>query len=346
MPTFLIIDGSSMLSTSYYGNLPKSVLFAKTDEEKEKHYDSILHTSRGEYTNALFTMMRTLISLYKKFRPDYVAVAFDVSRDTFRRTELGADMYKANRKATPAPLKEQFIAMENLLQKIGCKVLMDSNYEADDFAASLVKKFEGPDLNTYVLTKDHDYFQLVSDYTRLWRVMDKDKVRDMQERYGIFADTDSYSALPAGIFEYNADIVYSEEGVYPKDIVTLLSIVGDPGDGIPGCKGVSSAAVPLVNEYGSLDNIYSAIEECEGNKKKEKSLSDFWKSRLGIGRSPLNALKENKDTVYLSYKLAQMKNDIPIDYTLEDFKTSIDKAALKEVLTYYEMNSLVKELGL
>ena len=146
-------------------------------------------------------MIQTLFSCLK-------SIAFDVSRDTFRRTELGADMYKANRKATPAPLKEQFIAMENLLQKIGCKVLMDSNYEADDFAASLVKKFEGPDLNTYVLTKDHDYFQLVSDYTRLWRVMDKDKVRDMQERYGLFATSKSYSSLPAGIFGINEPIIF------------------------------------------------------------------------------------------------------------------------------------------
>ena len=105
MKKFLIIDGSSMLSTSYYGNLPKSVLFAKTDEEKEKHYAEILRTSKGEYTNALFTMLRTLISLHKKVKSDYVAVAFDVSRDTFRSTQLGADSYKANRKEAPAPLR-------------------------------------------------------------------------------------------------------------------------------------------------------------------------------------------------------------------------------------------------
>lgn len=346
MKKFLIIDGSSMLSTSYYGNLPKSVLYAKTDEEKEKHYSEILHTSKGEYTNALFTMLRTLISLYKKTAPDYVAVAFDVSRDTFRRTVLGADSYKANRKEAPAPLKEQFIAMENLLQKIGCQVLMDKDYEADDFAASLVKKFESPTLETYLLTKDHDYFQLVSDYTRLWRVTDKEKTKDMQQRYGLYAGKNGYASLPAGIFEYTADIVYSEEGVYPENIVTLLSITGDPGDGIPGCKGVSSAAAPLVNEYGSLDAIYAAIEDCEGNKKKEKALTDFWKSSLGIGRSPLNALKENKETVYLSYQLARMKDDIPITQSLEDFKLNIDRAALKEELRHYEMLSLIAELRL
>jgi len=236
--------------------------------------------------------------------------------------------------------------MEDLLQKAGCQVLMDKDYEADDFAASLVRKFESPELETYLLTKDHDYFQLVSDHTRLWRVTDKEKVRDMQQRYGLYAGRNGYTPLPAGIFEYTADIVYSEEGVYPEDIVTLLSITGDPGDGIPGCRGVSSAAAPLVNEYGSLDAIYAAIEDCEGNKKKEKALSDFWKNSLGIGRSPLNALKENKETVYLSYQLARMKDDIPITQSLEDFKLHIDQTVLKEELRHYEMLSLIAELRL
>lgn len=98
-------------------------------------------------------MLRTLISLHKKVKPDYVAVAFDVSRDTFRRTQLGADSYKANRKEAPAPLREQFIAMENLLQDIGCQVLMDKDYEADDFAASLVKSSSPPTSKLMFLLK-------------------------------------------------------------------------------------------------------------------------------------------------------------------------------------------------
>ena len=171
MPKFLIIDGSSMLSTSYYGNLPKSILFAKTDEEKERHYPEILHTSDGKYTNAMFTMLRTLLAVYKKVKPEYVAFTFDMTRDTFRRTQLGADFYKANRKETAQPLKEQFVQMEEFLKAIGCPVFMSQDYEADDYAASLVEKFQGPDLQTYVLTKDHDYFQLVSEYTRMWRVV-------------------------------------------------------------------------------------------------------------------------------------------------------------------------------
>ena len=87
MKKFMIIDGSSMLSTSYYGNLPKSILFEKDEEKKRSHYGEILHTSDGRYTNAIFTMFRTMIAMYKKVKPDYLAFVFDTSRDTFRRTQ-------------------------------------------------------------------------------------------------------------------------------------------------------------------------------------------------------------------------------------------------------------------
>mgnify|MGYP004479738451 FL=1 len=343
MPKFLIIDGSSMLSTSYYGNLPKSILFAKTEEEKERHYPELLHTSDGKYTNAMFTMLRTLLAVYKKVKPEYVAFTFDMTRNTFRRTQLGADFYKANRKETAVPLKEQFVQMEEFLKEIGCPVFMSEDYEADDYAASLVKKFQGPDLETYVLTKDHDYFQLVSDYTRMWRVVTKDKLETLKDTYGLFGK-DTYNALPPNVFEYTPEIVYSEEGVYPEEIPVLLAITGDPGDGIPGCKGVSSAAAPLVEHYRTLDGIYEAIESCEGTAKKEKELSTFWKETLGISRSPLKAMKTNKEMVYLSQQLATMKSDINIEETLENMKLNIKKEELTRLLKRYEMNSILAEV--
>lgn len=343
MQKFMIIDGSSMLSTSYYGNLPKSILFEKDEEKRISHYGDILHTSDGRYTNAIFTMFRTMIAMYKKEKPDYIAFVFDTSRDTFRRTKLGADFYKANRKATPEPLKQQFIAMEEILQKIGFQVLMDSEYEADDFAASLVKKFEGPELSTYVITKDHDYFQLVSPYTRMWRIVDKKKREKLAEQYGAFAGKEGYDSLPSNVFEYTPEIVKAEEGVYPKDIVKLLAIQGDPGDGIPGCKGVKAAAAPMIREYGSLEAIYEVIEECEGNAKKEKALAAYWKE-LGITPNPINKMKAEKENVLLSEKLAKMKADIPIEKELEEFRFAINKEALMEVFADYELNSLVAQV--
>ena len=131
--------------------------------------------------------------------------------------------------------------------------------------------------------------------------------------------------------------------MYPEQIPVLLAITGDPGDGIPGCKGVSSAAAPLVAEYKTLDAIYEAIEDCQGVAKKEKELNTFWKENLGIGRSPLKALKTNKEMVYLSEQLATMKRDIEIKESLEDMRLHINAEELIRQLKRYEMNSILTE---
>lgn len=349
IPTLLIIDGSSMLSTSYYGNLPKSILFEKDEEKKLQHYSEILHTSNGKYTNAIFTMFRSMLALFRAVKPEYAVFVFDKTRNTFRRTQLHAEMYKAQRKETPQPLKEQFAGMEEALSQIGFTVLCGDDYEADDYAASVIRKFEDPGLRILVHTKDHDYEQLVSDHTRLWRQVDKDKAETLKNAYGLFAGNEGYAALPAGIFEYTADIVNAEEGVMPSQIPDLWGIVGDPSDGIPGCRGVSSAAAPLIREYGSIAHIYEAIDACENDAKKEKALSAFWKENLGISRSPLKSLKENRADVLLSRQLAVMKDDIALSCTLDDLRMQTDPAPYLRIFDQYELSSIsadVKKKGI
>ena len=110
----LIIDGSSLLSTSFYATAT-AYLMAKTDEDKEKALTRLMKTSDGRYTNGVFPFMRTLLSLIKKNQPTHLAVVWDVSRQTFRQ-EIAGGTYKGTRKATPHPLKEQFISTQNLLQ--------------------------------------------------------------------------------------------------------------------------------------------------------------------------------------------------------------------------------------
>ena len=82
---FVIVDGSSLLSTCYYAVLPREILFAKTDEEKKRHYDKILHAADGTYTNGIFGVLKAVASLVKRLLRDQVAVVFDKTRDTFRR---------------------------------------------------------------------------------------------------------------------------------------------------------------------------------------------------------------------------------------------------------------------
>ena len=180
---FVIVDGSSMLSTCYYAVLPREIMFAKTEEEKQKHYGKILHAADGTYTNAIFGMLKTVASLIRKQEPGYIAFVFDKTRDTFRR-ELYAE-YKGTRGATPEPLKQQFVLIESILQEAGFKVLYSDDYEADDYAGSLVMKFRSQ-LPVVVMTKDHDYLQLVNDEynVRAWMVQAKqEKADELYEKY-------------------------------------------------------------------------------------------------------------------------------------------------------------------
>lgn len=328
---FVIVDGSSLLSTCYYAVLPREILFAKTEEEKARHYDKILHAADGTYTNGIFGVLKAVASLLKKQRPDHVAFVFDKTRDTFRRALYPE--YKGTRSATPEPLKQQFVLLEQILEDVGFKVLYSDEFEADDYAGSLVYRFRDQ-IPTVVMTKDHDYLQLVSDEhnVRAWMVQARqEKADELYEKYyGAYGIDGRQVNLPEKTFEFTAAHVYAEEGVWPEQITDLKGIQGDTSDNIPGVKGVASAAAPLIIEYGTVENIYAAIHEAEADKKALKELQDFWKNDLGISRSPYKALTKTGEpgelcgeaAALLSKQLATIRTDIPLEYDLEDFHVS------------------------
>lgn len=330
---FVIVDGSSMLSTCYYAVLPREIMFAKSEEEKQSHYDKILHAKDGTYTNAIFGMLKMVVSLMKKQQPDHIAFVFDRTRDTFRR-HLYQD-YKGTRGVTPEPLKNQFVLMEKILKDAGFKVLLSEEFEADDYAGSLVMKFR-EEIPMILLTKDHDYLQLVSDEynVRAWMVQTRQEKADelYKKYYSFYGIKKGEIDLPEKVFEYTSYTVLNEEGVRPEQIPDLKGIQGDSSDNIPGVKGVSSAAPPLLREYGTVEEIYRAIREAEPNKNALKELQDFWKSELGITRSPYKALTKASEeelcgekAAMLSKNLATMKTDIPIAMTLNDFSADTYK---------------------
>lgn len=326
---FVVVDGSSMLSTCYYAVLPREIMFAKTEEEKQRHYDKILHAKDGTYTNAIFGMLKMIVSLMKKQQPDYIAFVFDKTRDTFRR-EMYSE-YKGTRGVTPEPLKHQFVLMEQILEDVGFQVLYSERYEADDYAGSLVMKFR-EEIPMVLLTKDHDYLQLVNDEynVRAWMVQSRqEKADELYKKYYSFYRIKKEDVnLPEKVFEYTSDTVYYEEGVRPEQIPDLKGIQGDSSDNIPGVKGVSSAAPLLLREYGTVEEIYRAIHEAEGDKKRLKELQEFWKSELGISRSPYKALTKTSEeelcgekAALMSKALATMKTDIPIEFSLSSFSS-------------------------
>lgn len=336
---FLIIDGSSMLSSSYYGNLPKQILFAKTEEERAKHYDKIIHAPDGTYTNGIFTMLRTVLKILKNQKPDHIAFVFDKTRNTFRR-ELYAD-YKGTRGETPAPLKQQFILAEEMFQEMGFPVFFSDEYEADDFAGSIAEKFWQQDA-IVLMTKDADYLQLVSDErnVRAWMVQVSQEKAD--KLFAAYQVDKERTNLPDKVFEFTEAYIEGEYGLSSGNmVVDWKALAGDSSDNIPGVKGISDkSAVPLLNEYQTVEGLYEALEE-EGT-----SIEDFWKESLGLRKGSYKKLTAPgaKKSALLSKQLATIRRDIPIAAVLSDFKCIPNREGFLKIVERFGFQSLKDEL--
>ena len=315
---FLVIDGSALMCHGYYATLPYEVKTARTEEEKERFYHLIEHNRNGVYTNGINAFLIFIYGLIRITKPDYIAVCFDKSRqETFRR-EMYPD-YKAQRSHKPEPLQKQMANIKIFLKAVGIPVLEDAYYEADDFAGSLCKTFEGGEDEVQVrfLTKDKDYFQLISDYTKGWMLVSNDTRTELISKYG------EKEGIPYGIYEYDANIVKSEYGVLPSQIADWKGITGDASDNLPGIRGVADkTTIPLLQHYGSLESILCAV-----NNAREKGfvsdLKDFWKLTLGISRPPIENIVNGAEMGLLCKDLATIKTDLDVG-TIEDYAINVN----------------------
>ncbi len=337
----LIIDGSSLLSTQFYGNLPREVLMAKTPEERERFYHKIMKTSTGVFTNGIYGFLRALFKIMQQQPPAYLAVTWDLTRDTFRR-ELYAD-YKANRSETMPPLVEQFAKMQEILGRMGIRQFMDMRYEADDFSGTLARKFEA-EVPVCILTKDHDYLQLASENTTIWMLLSAQKKADeLFEKYHM---TQEEANCPEKVFPLTPELVKKEYGVPPASIAALKGLMGDNADNIKGVPGVGPAtAVALIAHYGSIEALYEAIDA--DAQSGYAHITAQWKQELSIKRNPLSfLLKENdkelvgRKAANLSRQLATICTDLPVSESLADLKLAPNWQEADRILRELEITSL------
>lgn len=335
----LFIDGSSLLSTSYYATLPHEITAEKDPEKKKQAYKHIMHSANGLYTNGILGFMKTLHRLINEQKPSYLMIAFDRSRNTFRR-EIYPE-YKGTRSETPEPLKQQFGTLHQLLVKAGFAVESSEQYEADDIVASATALYAG-DEPIRLYSKDQDYFQLVNDRLdiRLWMHMPKEKLEGLNKKYAGIRSRFSGS-VPGDSFEFTEESVEDYYGALPALVPDLKGITGDVSDNIPGVKGVSSAAAPLLKKYKGLEGIYEAIDSCP-DAKAEKELNKFWKENLGIVRNPINALKAGRDSAFISRDLATMRKNCPLSCWIGDMDVcGINKDSLRAMYNSLGLNSLL-----
>ena len=218
MPTLALIDGNSIAYRAFYA-LPED-----------------LATKSGQVTNAVFGFTRMLIRLLKDEHPDGIAVAWDVSRKTFRTEQFPE--YKAQRAKAPDHFLSQLPLMDEVLNALHIEQLRMAGFEADDLIATLAKNAVEDDWEVLIVTGDRDAFQLVGG-----------PIKVVYTRRGI-SDT------------IVADAGYIEEkyGITPSQYVDYAALRGDNSDNLPGVPGVGEkTASRLIAQYGDLDGVYAAI---------------------------------------------------------------------------------------
>lgn len=284
----LVIDGNSILNRAFYGV-------------------RILTTKDGKFTNGIFGFMNILLSMLDEYKPDSVAVAFDVKHPTFRHEMYGA--YKGTRKPAPAELIEQFPTLKELLGYLGFAVVEKAGYEADDILGTLSAAC-GEDDFCYIATGDRDSLQLVSDNVNV-----------------LLATTKAGKSLTV---KYDTEKIKEVYGVTPHQLIDIKAIQGDTSDNIPGVAGIGEkGAAELIQKFGSLENVY---ENLSGSEIK-----------AGM-KAKLEASKEN---AFLSKKLGTICLNAPIDTNLDSYLIKKpDSVKATNLLASLEMFKILNRLNL
>ncbi|MBP3849305.1 MAG: DNA polymerase I [Prevotella sp.] len=200
--------------------------------------------SKGLNTSAVMGFVNTLQEVLTKERPTHLGVAFDPHGPTFRSEAYPA--YKAQREATPEDIKQSVPIIKNILKAWNIPILEVEGFEADDVIGTLATKAGEQSIQTYMLTPDKDYGQLVTDHVFIYR-----------PRHG-----GGYEVM--GPEEVKAKYAIPST----EAVIDLLALMGDSADNFPGCPGVGEkTAVKLINEFGTVESLISRTSELKGALK-------------------------------------------------------------------------------
>ena len=248
-----IVDISSLFFRSYYA----ISLHMKNKE--------------GTSTNAVYGVFKMLHKLIKEKSPDYMVICFDTAHPSFR-SKLYSE-YKANRDEMPEDLQEQVPYLKQMMKVLDLPSLEKKGVEADDLIGSAVQLAKKKKLETYIISGDKDFAQLVDDNVFLYDTM-KDIVYDKQG-------------------------VKGKWGVYPEQMLDYLSLIGDSSDNVPGVRGVGpKGATTLLEKYKDLDTIYKNIDKITGatqKKLKENKKMAYLSKKLISLKSDLKLSLDIKD---------------------------------------------------
>ena len=258
--------------------------------------------SRGENVSAVFGFFNTLEEVLTKEQPTHIGVAFDPHGGTFRHERY--PLYKAQRDETPEAIRFGVPVIKEILEAYHIPVLEVAGFEADDVIGTLAAQAEEAGIDTYMMTPDKDYGQLVSEHVRQFKP----------------------KAMGVGFDILGPEEVCSKWGIdHPRQVVEILGLMGDASDNIPGCPGVGEkTASQLVQQFGDIEQLLEHTEQLKG-KLKER-------------------VEGNREQILLSRWLAKIVTDVPIRLNMEQLAVrEPDRETLIARFSELEMRSMIQK---
>ena len=286
--TVLIIDGHSMAFRAFYALPPDNFV-----------------TATGQHTNAVYGFVSMLTRLLETERPTHVAVAFDVSRHSFRSEEYPE--YKGTREATPEEFKGQVELIREVLDAMGIVSLSREGFEADDILATLAHRASQQGATVLVVSGDRDSFQTVTDSVTV-----------------LYPGTG-----PGDLRRMTPEAVEAKYGVPPHRYPEIAAIVGETSDNLPGVPGVGpKTAAQWINKYDGLDNLLARADEIGGKRGAalREHMDDVVRNRR------LNRLLTDMDLGVAPADLARRATDVAaIDRLFDSLEFGRLRVKVREV---------------
>lgn len=284
MKKVILVDGNNLMFRSYFATA---------------YSGNLMKNSKGEATNALYGFVTMINKIIAEENPSYMAVAFDIGKN-FRHEKYAS--YKAGRSETPKDLLEQMPKARKLLDAMGIKHYEVENYEADDIIGTISKMvLKDPEFDATIVSSDKDLLQLINE------------------------EVDVKLLKTKGFIRYNPRTFMSDYGIEPIRMIDLKALMGDPSDNVPGVKGIGEkTALKLLQEYGTLENIYDNIDSIKG------SLHD--------------KLVNDRESAFFSKDICTIYLDVPLKEDLNSMTYNGPTEKLEEYFEELEFYSLLKKL--
>ncbi len=224
-----LIDGSALFYRSHFAFIRNPLI-----------------NSKGENTSAIFGFASTLLKILSDEKPDYIAAVFDTKEPTFRHIKYKE--YKATRQKMPSEMIDQYPRIVELVETFEIPFLEKPGYEADDIIATIAKVAESKGIETYMVTGDKDFMQLISPLIKMY-VIRPGKDQEILDLH----------------------ILKERHQLSPTQVIEYLALMGDSSDNVPGVPGVGEkTAKTLIQEFESLDNLYAKIDQISQKGLKQK----------------------------------------------------------------------------